>query len=70
MRRVPYVYGLAVLSVVLLLCVPVSARPREERPVREPRRGRAGNISTSVPINATPSTRPLSGKDLVTLPAT
>ena len=40
MRRVPYAFGLAVLSVVLLLSVQVSARPREERPIREPREKR------------------------------
>ena len=40
MRRVPYSVGLAMLSVVLLLSLPVSARPREERPVREPREKR------------------------------
>lgn len=42
MRRVRYYVarGVAVLSVVGLLSLQVSARPREERPVREPREKR------------------------------
>lgn len=37
MRRTPYVRVLTALAVLIAVSVSVSARPREDRPVREPR---------------------------------
>lgn len=40
MRRVPYFRAVVALVVVCVLSVSVSARPRDERPIREPREKR------------------------------
>lgn len=37
MRRTPYVRALTALAVMIALSISVSARPRDEQPIREPK---------------------------------